>query len=161
MARYTMSNGATQGNWQFWIDRGGTFTDVVARRPDGTVVSHKLLSENPEQYDDAALEAIRQLLGVADPDAPIPAANIQSVKMGTTVATQRAPGAPGRADGAGRHQGLRRRLAHRLPEPAAAVRPPHLAARDALRTGRRSDGAHRRRWHGAQPAGLGPRPGPT
>ena len=82
-----MSDGSTQGQWQFWIDRGGTFTDVVARRPDGDVVSHKLLSENPEQYDDAALEAIRQLLGVADPDAPIPAANIQSVKMGTTVAT--------------------------------------------------------------------------
>jgi 5-oxoprolinase (ATP-hydrolysing) len=77
----------SQGQWQFWVDRGGTFTDVVARRPDGAVVSHKLLSENPEQYDDAALEAIRQLLGVADPDAPIPAANIQSVKMGTTVAT--------------------------------------------------------------------------
>ena len=51
--------------WQFWIDRGGTFTDVVARRPDGDVVSHKLLSENPEQYADAALEASRPLLGVA------------------------------------------------------------------------------------------------
>ena len=77
-----MSYDSAQGNWQFWIDRGGTFTDVVARRPDGDVVSHKLLSENPEQYADAALEAIRQLLGVADADAPIPAADIQSVKMG-------------------------------------------------------------------------------
>ena len=49
--------------WQFWIDRGGTFTDVVARRPDGALVTHKLLSENPEQYRDAAIAGIRQLLG--------------------------------------------------------------------------------------------------
>ncbi len=82
-----MNDGSSQGDWQFWIDRGGTFTDVVARQPDGAVVSHKLLSENPEQYDDAALEAIRQLLGVTDADTPIPATDIQSVKMGTTVAT--------------------------------------------------------------------------
>ncbi|MDP6788191.1 MAG: hydantoinase B/oxoprolinase family protein [Rhodospirillales bacterium] len=77
----------SDGKWEFWIDRGGTFTDVVARRPDGAVVSHKLLSENPGQYDDAALEAIRRLLGVADAEAAIPATVIQSVKMGTTVAT--------------------------------------------------------------------------
>ena len=50
------------GRWQFWIDRGGTFTDVVARRPDGTLVAHKLLSENPEAYRDAALAGIRQML---------------------------------------------------------------------------------------------------
>jgi 5-oxoprolinase (ATP-hydrolysing) len=73
-------------DWQFWIDRGGTFTDVVARRPDGVVVSHKLLSENPEQYPDAALQGIRDLLGVAS-GAPIPAGIIGAVKMGTTVAT--------------------------------------------------------------------------
>src|SRR5260221_933748 len=72
--------------WQFWIDRGGTFTDVVARRPDGAIVTHKLLSENPERYRDAALAGIRQLLGVAD-GAPIPGADIEAVKMGTTVAT--------------------------------------------------------------------------
>ena len=72
--------------WQFWIDRGGTFTDVVARRPDGAIVTHKLLSENPERYQDAALAGIRQLLGVAD-GAPIPGAEIDAVKMGTTVAT--------------------------------------------------------------------------
>ena len=72
--------------WQFWIDRGGTFTDVVARRPDGAIVTHKLLSENPERYQDAALAGIRQLLGVAD-GAPIPGADIEAVKMGTTVAT--------------------------------------------------------------------------
>ncbi|MFO1323114.1 MAG: hydantoinase B/oxoprolinase family protein [Burkholderiales bacterium] len=72
--------------WQFWIDRGGTFTDIVARRPDGTLVTHKLLSDNPERYRDAAVEGIRQLLGVA-PGAPIPARTIDAVKMGTTVAT--------------------------------------------------------------------------
>jgi len=72
--------------WQFWIDRGGTFTDVVARRPDGTIVTHKLLSENPERYGDAALAAIRELLGVGA-GAPIPGERIEAVKMGTTVAT--------------------------------------------------------------------------
>jgi 5-oxoprolinase (ATP-hydrolysing) len=72
--------------WQFWVDRGGTFTDVVARRPDGTLVTHKLLSENPERYRDAALAGIRALLGLA-PGAPIPGEAIEAVKMGTTVAT--------------------------------------------------------------------------
>src|SRR5436853_7197596 len=72
--------------WQFWIDRGGTFTDVVARKPDGTIVTHKLLSEKPERYRDAAIAGIRQLLGVA-PDVPIPGKQIEAVKMGTTVAT--------------------------------------------------------------------------
>ncbi|MEW5729367.1 MAG: hydantoinase B/oxoprolinase family protein [Pseudomonadota bacterium] len=72
--------------WQFWIDRGGTFTDIVARRPDGALVTAKLLSENPEQYPDAALAGIRRLLGVAG-DEPIPAERVAAVKMGTTVAT--------------------------------------------------------------------------
>src|SRR5438105_2066882 len=72
--------------WQFWIDRGVTFTDVVARRPDGTIVTHKLLSENPERYRDAAIAAIRELLGVGT-GAPIPGERIEAVKMGTTVAT--------------------------------------------------------------------------
>src|SRR5262249_7956615 len=72
--------------WQFWIDRGGTFTDIVARRPARALVTHKLLSENPERYDDAALAGIRDLLGVAR-GAPIPAHEIAAVKMGTTVAT--------------------------------------------------------------------------
>jgi 5-oxoprolinase (ATP-hydrolysing) len=78
--------GADDNRWQFWIDRGGTFTDVVARRPDGELVTHKLLSENPEQYRDAAIAAIRRLLGVADGE-PIPVERIGAVKMGTTVAT--------------------------------------------------------------------------
>ena len=73
-------------DWQFWIDRGGTFTDIVARRPDGTLVTHKLLSEDPQRYQDAALAGIRHLLGVAV-DALIPVAHIGAVKMGTTVAT--------------------------------------------------------------------------
>src|SRR3954471_10843419 len=72
--------------WQFWIDRGGTFTDIVARRPDGTLAAHKLLSENPGRYADAAVAGIRQLLGLA-PGAPIPPGTIEAVKMGTTVAT--------------------------------------------------------------------------
>jgi len=67
-------------DWQFWIDRGGTFTDIVARAPDGQLVTHKLLSENPEAYRDAALAGIRHLLGASDQA-------IEAVKMGTTVAT--------------------------------------------------------------------------
>ncbi|WP_374586012.1 hydantoinase B/oxoprolinase family protein [Pseudoduganella sp.] len=73
-------------DWQFWIDRGGTFTDIVARRPDGSLTTHKLLSESPGQYRDAAIAGIRHLLGVAA-GAPIPAAQVEAVKMGTTVAT--------------------------------------------------------------------------
>ncbi|MDX1576626.1 MAG: hydantoinase/oxoprolinase family protein, partial [Kiloniellales bacterium] len=74
------------GRWQFWIDRGGTFTDVVARRPDGGLLTHKLLSENPERYRDAALQGIRDLLALDSGDE-IPDAAIAAVKMGTTVAT--------------------------------------------------------------------------
>ena len=72
--------------WQFWIDRGGTFTDIVARRPDGTLATAKLLSENPEQYPDAAVEGMRRLLGLA-PGALITPDRVACVKMGTTVAT--------------------------------------------------------------------------
>ena len=72
--------------WDFWIDRGGTFTDVVGRRPDGSLVAHKLLSENPEVYADAAVQGIRDLLGLR-PGEAIPAGQVGAVKMGTTVAT--------------------------------------------------------------------------
>ncbi len=72
--------------WEFWIDRGGTFTDVVARRPDGTLAVHKLLSEDPGRYTDPAVAGIRRLLGVAE-GAPIPAGRISVVRLGTTVAT--------------------------------------------------------------------------
>jgi 5-oxoprolinase (ATP-hydrolysing) len=77
---------AAAARWQFWIDRGGTFTDIVGRRPDGTLVTHKLLSENPELYRDAAVAGIRQLLGLKAGE-PITAQQVACVKMGTTVAT--------------------------------------------------------------------------
>src|SRR5215831_5885364 len=72
--------------WQFWIDRGGTFTDVVGRAPDGRIISRKLLSDNPKLYPDAAVEGIRRMFDLAS-DQPIPADQIESVKMGTTIAT--------------------------------------------------------------------------
>jgi hypothetical protein len=78
---------AIAGNrWQFWIDRGGTFTDVVGKRPDGRLVTHKLLSDNPEQYRDAAVAGIRHLLGLL-PGQPVTPEDVECVKMGTTVAT--------------------------------------------------------------------------
>ncbi|HEX5078652.1 MAG TPA: hydantoinase/oxoprolinase family protein, partial [Geminicoccaceae bacterium] len=75
-----------RAGWQFWIDRGGTFTDVVACRPDGGLMVHKLLSENPGHYDDASLHGVRTLLGLGAGE-PLPAGLIDAVKMGTTVAT--------------------------------------------------------------------------
>ena len=74
------------GRWEFWIDRGGTFTDVVGRDPDGRLVSRKLLSHDPGRYRDAAVAGIRLLLGLA-PGEPVPADRVAGVKMGTTVAT--------------------------------------------------------------------------
>src|SRR3954466_9260721 len=74
------------GSWQFWIDRGGTFTDIVARDPDGRLSTRKLLSENPGRYRDAAVAGIRECLGLAR-GAPIPPGVVEAVKMGTTVAT--------------------------------------------------------------------------
>ncbi|MEX2495641.1 MAG: hydantoinase B/oxoprolinase family protein [Woeseia sp.] len=75
-----------EGKWEFWIDRGGTFTDVIARQPDGHVVVHKLLSENPEQYRDASIQGIKDILGV-DKNDVVPVEKIAAIKMGTTVAT--------------------------------------------------------------------------
>ena len=74
------------GKWDFWIDRGGTFTDIVGRAPDGSIHPHKVLSENPEAYRDAAIQGIRELMGL-ETGARIPADQISTVKMGTTVAT--------------------------------------------------------------------------
>jgi 5-oxoprolinase (ATP-hydrolysing) len=79
-------NPSTTSRWQFWIDRGGTFTDVVGKRPDGALVTHKLLSENPEQYRDAAVAGIRHLLGLQAGE-PVTPEMVECVKMGTTVAT--------------------------------------------------------------------------
>jgi 5-oxoprolinase (ATP-hydrolysing) len=72
--------------WHFWVDRGGTFTDVVARRPDGVLLTHKLLSENPERYRDAAVQGIRELMGL-EAGAAVPIDAVGAIKMGTTVAT--------------------------------------------------------------------------
>ena len=72
--------------WDFWIDRGGTFTDIIGRDPQGNLHPRKLLSENPEAYRDAAVQGIRDLLGL-EPGEPIPPGRIGAVKMGTTVAT--------------------------------------------------------------------------
>jgi len=81
-----MGKKASAQHWQFWIDRGGTFTDIVARRSDGYIQTYKLLSENPEHYKDASLQGIRDVLGLKN-DESLPLAEIESVKMGTTVAT--------------------------------------------------------------------------
>lgn len=80
------TNDRVERRWEFWIDRGGTFTDVVARRDDGFTTTHKLLSDNPRRYPDPAVQAIRDVLDLGGDD-PIPTEAITSVKMGTTVAT--------------------------------------------------------------------------
>src|SRR5690625_4906617 len=82
---HTHSRAAEQ-KWQFWIERGGTFTDIVVRRPDGQFLPHKLLSHNPAQYPDAAFAGIRQRYGV-ELDDPKPTEFLEAVKMSTTVAT--------------------------------------------------------------------------
>ncbi|RKN44790.1 hydantoinase B/oxoprolinase family protein [Streptomyces hoynatensis] len=82
----TRGHGEANGRWEFWIDRGGTFTDVIGRRPDGRLQTAKLLSHDPGRYRDAAVAGIRRMLGTA-PDEPVPADRIAIVKMGTTVAT--------------------------------------------------------------------------
>ena len=92
--------------WDFWIDRGGTFTDIVARDPEGRLHRAKLLSENPEQYADAALHGIRGFLGLAA-DAPIPAGAGGERQDGDDGGDQRAAGAQGRAGGAGDDAGAR------------------------------------------------------
>jgi 5-oxoprolinase (ATP-hydrolysing) len=81
-----MVNHTDNDRWQFFIDRGGTFTDIVARRPDGSLLVHKLLSENPERYLDATVQGIRDVVGIPK-DAELPPDSIAVVKMGTTVAT--------------------------------------------------------------------------
>ena len=76
----------THNKWQFWIDRGGTFTDIIGRNPEGKISTHKLLSENPQQYSDAAIQGIRDILSLKSYDQ-IPIDKIDLIKMGTTVAT--------------------------------------------------------------------------
>ncbi|MGZ5896711.1 MAG: hydantoinase/oxoprolinase N-terminal domain-containing protein, partial [Xanthobacteraceae bacterium] len=80
------ASGKIAGSWDFWIDRGGTFTDIIARRPDGSLAAHKLLSENPEAYPDAAVQGIRDLMQLGKGE-PVPHERIGAIKMGTTIAT--------------------------------------------------------------------------
>jgi len=75
-----------KARWQFWIDRGGTFTDIVARSPDGKLITHKLLSEDPPHYEDAAMHGIRQIMGLSE-NTPFPSEEVEAIKMGTTVGT--------------------------------------------------------------------------
>jgi len=86
MVESSVSENSAGQKWEFWIDRGGTFTDIVARQPNGEVLTHKLLSENPEQYRDAAIQGIKDIIGV-EPGGALPGEEIASIKMGTTVAT--------------------------------------------------------------------------
>ena len=88
MSDHSLSNTKDSGNgrWQFWIDRGGTFTDIVARKPDGSLITYKLLSEDPEHYEDSAVEGVRRLLELRL-DESISPQRVDAVKMGTTVAT--------------------------------------------------------------------------
>ncbi|VAW83942.1 5-oxoprolinase, HyuA-like domain / 5-oxoprolinase, HyuB-like domain [hydrothermal vent metagenome] len=81
-----MTKNSASHLWQFWIDRGGTFTDIIAQTPEGELKGHKLLSENPEHYPDAAVQGIRDLMAIS-PEASIPADSISVIRMGTTVAT--------------------------------------------------------------------------
>lgn len=81
-----MASNLAQGQWRFWIDRGGTFTDIVAQQPDGQIRLHKLLSENPERYSDAPIQGIRELMGLGS-EAALPGEQIAEIRMGTTVAT--------------------------------------------------------------------------
>ena len=137
--------------WDFWIDRGGTFTDVVGRRPDGTLIAHKLLSENPEAYRDAAVQGIRDLLGLK-PGEPIPPGRVGAVKMGTTVATNALLERKGDRTLLVTTQGLPRRAAHRLPGAPEDLRQAHHQARDAVRARRRGRRARARRRHGREGA---------
>ena len=138
--------------WHFWIDRGGTFTDVVARSPDGRIIARKLLSENPGAYDDAALEAIRRFLGVAVERAD-PGGAHRRGQDGHDGRHQRAARAQGRADAA-RHHARASRTSSRS---ATQARPDifakqHRQAGDALCARRRGRRARARRRHGRDAA---------
>ena len=124
------------GLWDFWVDRGGTFTDVVARRPDGTLVAHKLLSVSPAPTGTPPSRGSAHLLGVA-PGEPLPADQIGAVRLGTTVATNALLERKGERSVLVITAGLPGRAADRLPEPAAHLRPAHRAARPAVRAGHR------------------------
>ena len=140
-------SGMTQANWHFWIDRGGTFTDVIGRRPDGTLLAHKLLSENPgglSRRRGAGHPRPARLAGRrADPGRPH-----RRREDGHHRRHQCAAGAQGRAHAAGHHQGLPRRARDRLPGAAEDLRQAHRQARDAVRARGRGRRARARRRHG-------------
>ena len=121
----------THDKWQFWIDRGGTFTDIVARAPDGMLSTHKLLSENPGRYKDAAIAGIRAVLGVAA-GQPIPPGLIDAVKMGTTVATNALLERKGDRTLLIVNRGFADAIADRQSGPPAAVRSGDHAAEHAV-----------------------------
>ena len=145
------------GRWQFWIDRGGTFTDIVARDPIGRLSTAKLLSENPGRYRDAAVAGIRACLGLP-PGAPIPPGTIEAVKMGTTVATNALLERARRAGAAAGEPRPRRPAPHRRPGPAAPLRPPCTAAGPAARAGGRDRRSRGRGRCGDRAARRGGRP---
>ena len=120
--------------WDFWIDRGGTFTDVVGRQPDGQLVAHKLLSENPEAYGDAAVQGIRDLLGLT-PGEPIPAGRDRRGEDGHHGRDQCAAGAQGRAHAARHHQGFSRRAQDRLSGAAENLRQATSSSRTCCTSG--------------------------
>ena len=123
--------------WQFWIDRGGTFTDVVAKRPDGQLVTHKLLSENTERYVDAPVQGIRELLGIPA-NQPIPAELIEVVKMGNHRRDKCVARTKRRSHPSPHYQRFPRRLKDWLSKPSRHLRPGNNSTRNALRTSYRS-----------------------
>ena len=145
-----------QGRWDFWIDRGGTFTDVVARDPDGALHATKLLSENPEAYRDAAVEAIRRLARRAARRAD-PAGEDRRGEDGHDRRHQRAARAQGRAHRAPHHARLSRRAPHRLPGAARHLCQEDRAAGAALCARRGDRRARARRRHGRGGARRGAR----
>lgn len=106
----------SEPGWQFWIDRGGTFTDIVARTPAGSVLTHKLLSDNPRHYGDPAIEGIRRLIST-DPDA----GPVEAVRMGTTVATNALLEREGGRNAVRNLARVQGRVADRLPKPSVPL----------------------------------------
>ncbi len=143
--------------WQFWIDRGGTFTDIVARDPDGKLSTHKLLSENPERYKDAAIAGIRSILGI-EAGAADPARPDRRGEDGHHRRHQRPAGAQGRPRPAAGQPGFRGCAAHRQPGAPAAVRPRHHPPHHAVRAGRRNRRPCRRGRRRDRTAGRGRSP---
>ena len=135
---------APGGRHQFWIDRGGTFTDVVARAARRRAASRTSCCRRIRSSTATPRSQASAGCSGSAPDEPIPPSSIDAVKMGTTVATNALLERKGEPTAAVDHARLSRRAAHRLPEPAAAVRPPHRAARAAVQRGDRGRRAHRR-----------------